>query len=55
MFINNSSQGFGTRENDLVRVIVARSEVDLNLIKEEFLHADFSKGKKTLEDTIKVL
>ncbi|KAF8358894.1 nex-1 [Pristionchus pacificus] len=51
--LHASMKGFGTRENDLVRVIVARSEVDLNLIREEFLHADFNKGKKTLEDTIK--
>ncbi|GMT21193.1 hypothetical protein PFISCL1PPCAC_12490, partial [Pristionchus fissidentatus] len=45
----NSMKGLGTRENDLIRAIVARSEVDLNLIKDEFKQL----YNKTLEDTIK--
>ncbi|CAJ0597549.1 unnamed protein product [Cylicocyclus nassatus] len=31
-----SMKGLGTRDNDLIRVLVSRSEVDLDLIKNEF-------------------
>ncbi|GMR44121.1 hypothetical protein PMAYCL1PPCAC_14316 [Pristionchus mayeri] len=50
MQLKNSMAGLGTRENDLIRAIVARSEVDLNLIKEEY--KELYKGK-TLEQDIK--
>ncbi|VDO58264.1 unnamed protein product [Haemonchus placei] len=46
----NSMKGLGTRDNDLIRVLVTRSEVDLQLIKEEFL----ALYNKSLEDMIKV-
>lgn len=29
-------QGLGTRDNDLIRVIISRSEIDLALIRAEF-------------------
>ncbi|VDP57907.1 unnamed protein product [Heligmosomoides polygyrus] len=45
----NSMKGLGTRDNDLIRVLVTRSEVDLQLIKEEFLEL----YKKPLEEMIK--
>uniref|UniRef100_A0A2C9KN54 Annexin n=1 Tax=Biomphalaria glabrata TaxID=6526 RepID=A0A2C9KN54_BIOGL len=45
----HSMKGLGTRDNDLIRVLVSRSEVDLQLIKEEF-HALYNKS---LEDMIK--
>ncbi|CAD6190323.1 unnamed protein product [Caenorhabditis auriculariae] len=45
----NSMKGLGTRDNDLIRVIVTRSEVDLELIKAEFLELH----KKSLADMIK--
>lgn len=49
--IAQTFQGLGTRDNDLIRVLVTRSEVDLQLIKEEFLEL----YKKPLEEMIKVL
>ncbi|KJH53032.1 Annexin [Dictyocaulus viviparus] len=36
MQLYNSMKGLGTRDNDLIRVLVTRSEVDLELIKQEF-------------------
>lgn len=47
--LHGSMKGLGTRENDLIRAIVARSEVDLNLIKEEYKQL----YGKSLEDHIK--
>ncbi|GMS91190.1 hypothetical protein PENTCL1PPCAC_13365 [Pristionchus entomophagus] len=47
--LHNSMKGLGTRENDLIRAVVARSEVDLNLIKEEYKQL----YGKPLEDHIK--
>ncbi|KHN83671.1 Annexin A7 [Toxocara canis] len=32
----DSMKGLGTRDNDLIRVIISRSEIDLALIREEF-------------------
>uniref|UniRef100_A0A1I7WXG3 Annexin n=1 Tax=Heterorhabditis bacteriophora TaxID=37862 RepID=A0A1I7WXG3_HETBA len=45
----NSMKGLGTRDNDLIRVLVSRSEVDLELIKEEFV----AMYNKSLEDTVR--
>lgn len=42
-------KGLGTRDNDLIRVIVTRSEVDLELIKAEFQEL----YSKSLADTVK--
>ncbi|GMS91192.1 hypothetical protein PENTCL1PPCAC_13367, partial [Pristionchus entomophagus] len=47
--LKESMRGMGTRENDLIRVIVTRSEVDLNLIKDEYK----LEHKTTLEKDIK--
>ncbi|KIH58935.1 Annexin [Ancylostoma duodenale] len=41
--------GLGTRDNDLIRVLVTRSEVDLELIKQEFQ----ALYNKPLDDMIK--
>lgn len=49
MQLYNSMKGLGTRDNDLIRVLVTRSEVDLQLIKEEFQEL----YKKPLEEMIK--
>ncbi|PIO65492.1 Annexin [Teladorsagia circumcincta] len=45
----NSMKGLGTKDNDLIRVLVTRSEVDLQLIKEEFL----ALYNKSLEEMIR--
>ncbi|CAJ0582268.1 unnamed protein product, partial [Mesorhabditis spiculigera] len=45
----NAMKGLGTRDNDLIRVIVTRSEVDLKVIKDEYQRL----YNKTLEDHIK--
>ncbi|VDM56095.1 unnamed protein product [Angiostrongylus costaricensis] len=45
----NSMKGLGTRDNDLIRVLVTRSEVDLELIKQEFQ----ALYNKSLEEMIK--
>ncbi|GMR44120.1 hypothetical protein PMAYCL1PPCAC_14315, partial [Pristionchus mayeri] len=50
MQLKKSMKGAGTRDNDLIRGIVARSEIDLNLIKEEY--KEEYKGT-TLEEDIK--
>ncbi|CAJ0597526.1 unnamed protein product [Cylicocyclus nassatus] len=34
--LHNAMKGLGTRDNDLIRVLVTRSEVDLDLIKKEY-------------------
>ncbi|TKR65179.1 hypothetical protein L596_025622 [Steinernema carpocapsae] len=34
--INKAVKGFGTRDHDLIRVIVSRSEIDLSIIKNEY-------------------
>uniref|UniRef100_A0A8R1EBU3 Annexin n=1 Tax=Caenorhabditis japonica TaxID=281687 RepID=A0A8R1EBU3_CAEJA len=44
-----SMKGLGTRDNDLIRVIVTRSEVDLELIKTEFQEL----YQKSLIDVVK--
>ncbi|CAJ0938914.1 unnamed protein product, partial [Mesorhabditis belari] len=45
----NAMKGLGTRDNDLIRVLVTRSEVDLRVIKDEYKEL----YGKTLEDHIK--
>ncbi|CAI4230729.1 unnamed protein product [Auanema sp. JU1783] len=45
----NSMKGLGTRDNDLIRVLVSRSEVDLELIKSEYKEL----YGKTLDESIK--
>uniref|UniRef100_A0A2K6VL98 Annexin n=4 Tax=Onchocerca TaxID=6281 RepID=A0A2K6VL98_ONCVO len=45
----NSMVGFGTRDNDLIRLIVTRSEIDLADVRQEFER----KYKKSLESFIK--
>ncbi|EFO21283.2 annexin [Loa loa] len=45
----NSMVGFGTRDNDLIRVIVTRSEIDLADVRQAFER----KYNKTLESFIK--
>ncbi|KAL3985578.1 Annexin B9 [Acanthocheilonema viteae] len=45
----NSMVGFGTRDNDLIRIIVTRSEIDLADIRQEFER----KYNKSLESFIK--
>ncbi|VDN93945.1 unnamed protein product [Brugia pahangi] len=45
----NSMVGFGTRDNDLIRIIVTRSEIDLADIRHEFEQ----KYNKSLESFIK--
>ncbi|PAV65616.1 hypothetical protein WR25_12309 [Diploscapter pachys] len=42
-------KGLGTRDNDLVRAIVTRSEIDLALIQEEYLKSH----KKSLAEAVK--
>lgn len=51
--LKNSMKGVGTRDNALVRALVTRSEVDLNLIKEEYKMIKENKKKNTLEYDIK--
>ncbi|EYC28225.1 hypothetical protein Y032_0008g52 [Ancylostoma ceylanicum] len=46
---NSMKVGLGTRDNDLIRVLVTRSEVDLELIKQEFQ----ALYNKPLDDMIK--
>ncbi|VDP11128.1 unnamed protein product [Soboliphyme baturini] len=45
----NAMKGLGTDDNTLIRIIVSRSEIDLNLVKQEF----YSIYKKSLEDFVK--
>ncbi|CAI5446603.1 unnamed protein product [Caenorhabditis angaria] len=47
--LHASMKGLGTRDNDLIRVLVSRSEVDLELIKTEFQ----TLYNKNLEDVVK--
>ncbi|CAO4371691.1 hypothetical protein L5515_005417 [Caenorhabditis briggsae] len=47
--LHASMKGLGTRDNDLIRVIVTRSEVDLELIKNEFAEL----YQKSLADMVK--
>ncbi|KAE9418985.1 hypothetical protein Angca_008126, partial [Angiostrongylus cantonensis] len=49
MQLYNSMKGLGTRDNDLIRVLVTRSEVDLDLIKQDFQ----TLYNKSLEEMIK--
>ncbi|VDP07199.1 unnamed protein product [Heligmosomoides polygyrus] len=46
----NAMKGLGTHDNDLIRAIVSRSEVDLELIKEEYK----ALYGNTLEEAIRV-
>ena len=48
--LHASMKGLGTRDNDLIRVLVTRSEVDLELIKKDYQEL----YNKSLEDAIKV-
>ncbi|CAJ0572176.1 unnamed protein product, partial [Mesorhabditis spiculigera] len=50
MQIQNAVKGFGVKDNDLIRVLVSRSEVDLKHIREEY----FKLYGKKLEDVIQV-
>lgn len=49
LIISDCLQGLGTRDNDLIRLVVTRSEVDLADVRQQFQQL----YKKSLESMIK--
>jgi len=48
--LHQSLSGPGTRDKDLIRLVVSRAEIDLGSIKDEYLKATGEPLEKAVED-----